>query len=348
MKKKNLMFLIVSLCSLTVALVVLGIFFNKTENEKQNGLSNHYDVSVQNSIAYVVYKEGKPQLFLHNEGGSMDTVVAEYDEEAMILDPTFSKNGSILAYITTNKDKETELISTVHFYNMEKKEITDVFTDPSTITEIEFKPDLSSLLYLRAGTFENYSPITGKRPHDFDVYEFNLNEKSHEQKTNLQQYSIYSLNVSPSGDRVYSGRDDDSDVKTAEDSFQVKQRIFEIPLDHPEGMSVISDPEREVSIFSFTITPDGNEFIFQSISNPNDGGIFKYELYRYNLDTKEEKQLTHFGEHVGDPVVSVDGRTIYFMLDRNFAKGDPDYHLYKMNIDGEQSEEIVLRYSNGE
>lgn len=342
MKKKNLMFLILFLCGLTGVLVVLGIFFNKTENEKQNGLSNQYDVSSQNEIAYVTYKEGEPQLFLHNEGKSMDTVLAEYDEETMILDPTFSNDGSTLAYITTNKNKETELTSTVHFYAMEKKEITDVFTDSSTITELEFKPDGSSLLYLSAGTYENYSPITGKRPHDFDVYEFDLNEELHERKTNLQQYSIYSLNVAPSGDRVYLGRDDDSDVKSAEDSFQVKQRIFEIPLDHPEEMSVISDPEREVSIFSFTITPTGKEFIFQSISNDEEGGTYEYELYKYNFESKEEKQLTHFGKHASDPVVSADGKTIYFMLDRNFAKGSPDYHLYKMNIDGEQAEEIVL------
>ena len=342
------MFLTLFLFCLTIALVVLGIFFNKTENEKQNGLSNDYDVSSQNAIAYVVYKEGKPQLFLRNEGESMATVVVEYDKETMILDPTFSKDGSILAYITTNKDKETELISAIHFYNMEKKEISDVFTDPSTITEIEFKPDGSSLLYLSAGTYENYSPITGKRPHDFDVYELNLNEKSHVRKTNLQQYSIYSLNVAPSGDRVYLGRDDDSDIKTAEDSFQVKQRIFAIPLNHPEEMFVISDPDREVSIYSFTITPNGNELIFQSISNPDEGDIFEYELYKYNLDTKEEKQLTHFGEYVSDPVVSADGKTIYFMLDKKFAKGDPDYHLYKMNIDGEQIEEIVLPNSKVE
>jgi Tol biopolymer transport system component len=348
MQKKNLIFLLLFLFILTIALVVTGVFLNKTENEKQNGLSNHYDVSSQSAIAYIIYKEGKPQLFLRNEGEPMDTFVAEYDEETMILDPTFSHDGSILAYITTNKDKDTELISTVHFYNMENREITDLFTDPSTITEIEFKPDHPSLLYLRAGTFENYSPITGKRPHNFDVYEFNLNQKSHEQKTNLQQYSIYSLNVSSSGDSVYIGRDDDSDVKTAEDSFQVKQRVFEIPLDHPEEMSIISDSKREVSIFSFTITPDGKKLIFQSISNPNDGGTFEYELYKYNLDTKEEKQLTYFGDHVSDPVVSSDGRIIYFMLDRNFAKGDSDYHLYKMNIDGEQVEEIELTFSNVE
>ncbi|GAE37220.1 TolB family protein [Halalkalibacter akibai] len=342
MKKKNLMFLLICLSSLTVGLAILGMFFNKTENEKQNGLSNQYDVSSENEIAYVAYEKGKPQLFLHREEEPKHTVVAEYDEETMILDPTFSDDGSILAYITTNKDKETELISTIHFYSLEENTITDVFTDFSTVTEIEFKPDHSSLLYLRAGTFENYSPITGKRPHNFDVYEYNLDQKTHQQKTNLEQYSIYSLNVAKSGDRVFLGRDDDSDAETAEDIFEVKQRIFEIPLDSPEEMSIISDPEREVSIFSFTITPDGNDLIFQTISNPNDGGIFKYELFKYNLETKEEKQLTRFGDHTSDPVVSADGSTIYFMRDKKFAKGNPDYHLYKMSIDGDQMEELVL------
>lgn len=67
-----------------------------------------------------------------------------------------------------------------------------------------------------------------------------------------------------------------------------------------------------------------------------------YELYKYNLESKEEKQLTHFGENVGHPVVSSDGETIYFMMDKNFAKGDPEYHLYKMGIDGKQAREIVL------
>ncbi|WP_078549181.1 TolB-like translocation protein [Litchfieldia alkalitelluris] len=342
MDKKKLTFLLVSLSSLTVILVVLGIVFNKTESEKQKGLSNQYDVSSLNDIAYVMYTSGKPQLLLSNQGKSKDTILAEYDEETIILDPTFSSDGTILAYITTNKNKETELLSKVHFYDLEKEVITEVFTDSSTITEIEFKHDQTSLFYLRAGTFENYSPITGKRPHDFDVYEFNLTQKISERKTNLQQYSIYSLNVAESGDRVYLGRDDDSDVETAEDSFDVKQRIFEVPLEDSEETSVISDPNREVSIFSFTITPDENELIFQSISNPNDGGIFKYELYKYNLDTKEEKQLTHFGEYVSDPVISKDGSTIYFMLDRNFAKGDPNYQLYKMNVDGDQIQEIDL------
>jgi Tol biopolymer transport system component len=340
MKKKYLIFLFSFLLVITLALAFVGLMFNKSENEKQNGLSNQYDVSTDNTIAYVVYKEGQPQLLLHNE---KETVTgAAYDENVQILDPTFNEDGTILAYITTNKNKETELISTIHFLNMSTNETEDIFTDESTITEIEFHPNGESLLLLRAGTFENYSPITGKRPHDFDVYEYSLSDKSLQPKTSLSQYSIHSLHVSADGERVFLQRDDDSNVETAEDSFNVNQRIFEIPLDHPEEMSIISDPDREVDVFSFTITPSEDEIIFQSISNADDGGTYEYELYKYDLASKEEKQLTYFGEYAGDPVISEDGKTVYFMLDKKFAKGDPEYHLYQMGIEGDKVEEIPL------
>lgn len=340
MKKKHLIFLFVFLFIITLALVLVGLMFNKTENEKVNGLANQYDVSSDNTISYVVYEEGAPRLLLHN---SEETITAvSYDENTQILDPTFNKDGSKLAYITTNKDKETELISTVHFLNLSTNETAEIFTDSSTITEVEFHPNGESLLYLRAGTFENYSPITGKRPHDFDVYEYHLTDKTLEQKTNLSQYSIHSLHDSADGERVFLQRDDDASVETAEESFNVKQRIFEIPLDAPEEMSIISDPDREVDVFSFTVTPSEEEIIFQSISNPDDGGIYEYELYKYNLHTKEEKQLTFFGEYVGDPVISEGGEIVYFMLDKKFGKGDPEYHLYQMKLNGDQVLEIPL------
>ena len=342
MKKKNIIILMLFLLIITAALIIIGFVFNKTENEKQNGLSNQYDVSPQHTIAYVSYQEGKPQLFLQNENETTGSMAAEFDENTMILDPSFSEDGAILAFITTNKDKETNLTSTVHLLDLHTNEITEVFTDSSTIAEVAFHPQGSSLYYLRAGTFENYSPIAGKRPHDFDVYEFHLQDQTLKRLTNLSQYSIHSLYVSSTGERVFLQRDDDSSVETPEESFQVKERIFQIPLDRPEKMSVISDPKREVSVFSFTMTPSEKEMIYQSISNPDEGGTYKYELYKYNVETKKEIQLTHIGEYVGDPVVSADGKTVYFMLDKKFAKGAPEYHLYKMTIDGDNIEEINL------
>lgn len=340
MKKKYLIGLFIFLLLLTVALVVIGLLFNKDENEKQNGLTSYYDVSTQNTIAYVTYENGKPQLFLYNDKESIDSLAAEYDVETMILDPSFNADGSVLAFVTTNKDKELEETSTVHLLDLRTKEISELFTDASTITEVEFSQ--SSLLYLRAGTFENYSPIASERPHEFDLYEFDLDTKVQKQITDLQHYSFHSLQVSPDGEKAFLTMDDDSGVETAEDSFMVKNRIFEIPLDNPGGKKVISDPESDIDFYSFAITPKGDEMIFQAVSNPNDGGTFEYELFKYHFDTKEVRQLTHFGKHASDPIIHDDGTTVYFIVDTNFAKGDAINHLYKMSIDGDNIEEIQL------
>lgn len=342
MKKKHLIALFISLLLLTIVLIVIGMIFNKTENEKQNGLSNYYDVSTQNTIAYVTYANGKPQLFIYNEKQDLDSIAVEYDENTMILDPSFSSDGSTLAYITTNKDQEVEQMSKVHFLNLRTKEISEVFTDESTITEVEFKPDGSSLLYLRAGTFQNYSPIASERPHEFDLYEFSLDTLEHEQKTALRHYSIHSLQVAPSGEKVFLTMDDDSGVETAEDSFSVKNRIFEVPLDNPNDKKVISDPESEIDMYSFALAPKGDEIIYQAVSNPDEGATYEYELFNYHLDSKEVRQLTHLGKHASDPVISNDGKTIYFMVDMNFAQGDAENHLYRMSINGNQIEEIHL------
>lgn len=340
MKKRNLILLFSTLFLLTVGLVIIGFIFNKSEYEKQNGLANGFDVSSQNTIAYVTYQEGKPQLFLYNKEEQIDSLAAEYDENTMILDPSFNSDGSVLAFITMNKDQNTEQKSTVHFLDLRTTKISEAFTDDATITEVEFKPDGSSLLYLRAGTFENYSPIASERPHQFDLYEFHINDATQQPITNLEQYSIHSLQVSPDGGKAFLTMDDDSGVETAEDSFMVKNRIFEIPLENPKDKKVISDPQSDIDMYSFAITPKGDEMIFQAISNPDDGGTFEYELFKYHFETKEVRQLTHFGKHANDPVIL--DETVYFMLDKNFAQGDAINHLYKMSINGDHIEEIQL------
>ncbi|WP_033827899.1 TolB-like translocation protein [Bacillus andreraoultii] len=342
MKRKRLIILFICLLVLTGTLVVLGLMFNKTESEKINGLTNQYDVSASGQIAFVNYENGKPQLFLYNEKRSTRELVAEFDENTYIFDPTFSPDDSMLAYVTSNKDKETKLKSTVHLFDTEQKESKDLFTDTATITELEFLPNQSALLYLRSGTFENYSPIAGKRPHGFDVYAYQFSDKAQRQLTHFDQYSMMSLRVDTDGKRIFIQKDDDANVTNADESFEVKQRIFEIPLEQPDKIKIASDSARDVDIYSFILLPSGKEMIFQSVSNPDSSGTFEYELYRYNMETKEEKQLTHFGKHASDPIVSMDGEIIYFMLDTNFGKGNAEYHLYKMNSDGSGAEEITF------
>lgn len=67
MKRKHLWLLVGTIATVTLLLVITGIVLDKTEYEKVEGLSNAYDVSSQDTIAYVTYDRGKPQLRLYNK-----------------------------------------------------------------------------------------------------------------------------------------------------------------------------------------------------------------------------------------------------------------------------------------
>src|SRR5690606_12665419 len=130
--------------------------------------------------------------------------------------------------------------------------------------------------------------------------------------------------------------------QTSEDYFDVIERVFEIPLNEPENMAIVSDPNREEGVWGFTLVPNREEMIFKSIANKNDGGTFQYELYLYNMETNEEVQLTHLKAYATDPVVIPEMNKIYFAVDKQFAQRHADYHLYKMNMDGTDIEEIHI------
>ncbi|SEN55439.1 TolB protein [Mesobacillus persicus] len=341
MRKKMIIWIMSILAIVTLSLSVLGMFFGKNEDEKLNGLSGFYDVSAQGTIAYVTYSEGKPEIRLFHPEQSVETKAIELENDQYILNPTFSADGSTIIYISTNKDLEESLESTILQFNLETKENQEIFSVASAITEIEFSPDEESLFYLMAGVFENYSPIASKRPHDFDVHEYRFAEDQHIQHTELKEYSMHSLHIAQDGESVFVRMDEEAEP-TPEESFNVHQRIFEISLSNPTERTVVSDPNREVDIFDFAFVPNSKDIIFQSIGNIDSGDTFEYELYKYNIETKEEKQLTNLREYTTNPVISANQNKIYFMVDKRFAKRNSDYHLYQMNLDGTDVKEIQL------
>ncbi len=343
MKKKTIFWWMIAMVVVsTLLLTVLGIVFGKSEVEKSEGLSGHFDISKEGSIAYVHYTDGRPEIRLYDPANSTENVIPLEDDK-YILDPTFTNEASLITYIATNRNVEEDPTSSVRQYNLQTNEDKELFSVPSVITEIAFSPVEDSLFYLQAGTYENYSPLASKRPHDFDVHEYKISENRHVQHTNLKEYSMESLHISEDGESVFVQMLDDAEAETAEDIFNnVKQRIFEIPLSQPDTLRIVSDPNRDIDINGFTIIPNRQDFIFQSVANINEGDLYHYELYHFNKETKEEQQLTHLKEYAGNPKVVMDLKKIYFIVDKQFAKATSDYHLFRMNLDGTDMEELPL------
>ncbi|MBE1554514.1 hypothetical protein [Sporosarcina limicola] len=233
--------------------------------------------------------------------------------------------------------------SVVNILTMKTLENKELFKEGVLITEIDFDPkDRNVIYYLLAETFENYSPIAGVNPHEFDLYSYRILENVHSRHTELNKYSMQSLNVSSTGGSALVQMDDDVHAETAEDLFASKQRIFEVSLDSSDAISMVSNIDRAEDIYDFVLIPNKDEVIFQSVGNTDEQGIFEYELYHYNWKSDQEKQLTNLKESASRPVIGPQNEKVFFMVDKRFGKKRADYHLYQMDLDGKDVEEITL------
>ncbi|MBO1001356.1 TolB family protein [Pseudogracilibacillus auburnensis] len=345
MNKKIIILIFSSIGLITSFLVIIGILFNKTEDEKINGLTEVYDVSVNGVIAYVSHSKGHPELYIKTE--QEEKLALKLDVDQIITDMAFSPNGTTLAYSISDEEVEDGLESSVQLLDIRSLDSKNLFQKATYITELAFDPkDENKLFYLSAETYENYSPIARAYPHDIDVFSYHLSEDIHIQHTEMASYSINSLQVSPTEDVVYVQMDDVADDATAEEIFEMKQQIFQIPLDKPEQFSVISDNDRDIDIYDFALVPNKEAMVFQSVSNASAGGTFQYELYYYDWEQIKEKRLTDLQSYAAHPIITHDGKHVYFIVDRQFAKSHyPENYLYKMDIDGTNVKEITLEHN---
>ncbi|WHT49255.1 hypothetical protein QNH10_06465 [Sporosarcina thermotolerans] len=247
----------------TAIFIVLGLVFDKSENEKQQGLSGVFDVSVDGTIAYIEFEDGKAGIYLTD---GRNGPVVQFSVEETILDISFSKDGKNLAYILSDKELDAGGGSEIRILNMEMYSDESLFSSENIITELAFDPKNSNLLfYLQAGVYTNYSPITGKHPHDFDVYSYDLTDKTQNRYTELKKYNMQSLQVSATDESVFVQMDDDENVETAEELFASKQRIFQIPLNEPNKKTVVSNPVGEEDIYDFLILPEREKIVYQAV-----------------------------------------------------------------------------------
>lgn len=341
--KKSVWWIILSIGFILIFLIVLGLGLNKEENEKRQGFSGIYDVSPAGMLAYLVYHDGMASIYLQEDGKVFENPVVQLDAEQEILDLDFSADGASLAFVATNKEEKENLGSAVHLLTVSTLETETLFEDKGLITELAFDPKEQNLLfYLKAATFENYSPIASARPHDLDLFSYQMSDDEHIRLTELEKYSMASLNISSTESIAYVQMFDDEQSATAEDIFGTKQRVFQIPLNGTEKHSVISALDYSEDIYDFTIIPNRHEFIFQSVNGTNQDGIFEYELFHYNWETGEEEQLTRLKEYAARPVINVSANKVYYLVDKQFGKKTSNYTLHKMDMDGTHREEVEL------
>lgn len=321
----------------TGACLWLGFTYSIPDEEKQQGLTGQFDVSAQGDIAYVTYERGKPTLYVKSDQLRQ---VVQLPADRSILDIDMMPDGKTVLYVNSDKEFDEESKSTLHQVDIQSGEDEIIFTRNAIVMELVIDPkDENRLFYIQADKFSNYSPGATLYPYDYDIHSYQMKNGKHQKHTELSKYSMSSLQVSSEDDSIFIQMDDDSDVETAEDTFETKGRVFKIPLSNSGRKMVISIPEDTQDLYDFVLIPDRSELVYQAVAGTDHEGILEYELFSYNWDTQSITQLTDLNAYAEYPIHGADGK-VYFIVDRAFGENTPDNALYRMNPDGSSVEEV--------
>ncbi|MBU1874678.1 DPP IV N-terminal domain-containing protein [bacterium] len=90
-----------------------------------------------------------------------------------------------------------------------------------------------------------------------------------------------------------------------------------------------------------SVSPDGRQIYYSKNSKPDKHGSVYYDLYRYDLKKKKEKQITKFFRAY-NPSISPDGKRMAYVSGK-----DGSSNLYIMDLDSSDSVQLT-DYNNGE
>lgn len=312
----------------------------KTRANEQTGLLQDFDLRGTQAV-FAYSSNGRIGIYTSDTAGKNVTRLIEAEGEQVLHHPVFSPDGEKIIYISTPKDREQQK-SALYSINADGSGNRQLYAVDALITEVIFAPDGQSIYYLRADTFTNYSPIARRDAHDFDVYSLSLAGGEPKRITNMKDYMLEALSISPDGKELYVTRGDDQHVTKPEDTFTVKNKVFRIPLSNPNDRMAITLSGITEDVYDAAFSKDGRWMVFNSIANTGANGNFQYELYIQDRESGQVRQLTHLGRHAGAAVVDDKNEWIYFMWDGNFAKGSPVYEWYRVSLHTNKVESIPL------
>lgn len=338
MTKNKLIF--TTITATTAILIVLGFVFTASDKNKINWLSAAYDISRKGDVVFVKYNAGKPEVY-QNSNNDIQLLMSVTDEEE-IVDIAFTPDDQALVFVSSSW-KSDELYSVVSKLELATLEVETLFEMDALVTELAFDPNNEGrLYYLKAETFENYSPIAQEHPHGFDIFTYELELDKHSRQTEFNKYSMTSLQVSSNEEAVYVQMDDDFNAETADEIFETKQRAFKISLEDEVDVRVLSNPERKEDVYDFAVLRDENALVFQAVSNIKTNEAFTYELFYYDREDDSEKRLTHLSSYVEQPIITENEAEIYFIVDESFGKNNvPARKIYSIDMNGENLMEVT-------
>ncbi|WP_017754157.1 TolB family protein [Calidifontibacillus oryziterrae] len=344
-KKFNVIFSIS--VGLILAISLLFGFWKTSTNEEENysGIGSSVTVSPDNKkIIFSYFQNNSAGLYQASVSGK-NVDVLTYPETGYDISAQFSTDGSKIAYIHRLVTEGEEPKQSLYIIDASGGQPQQLTNDDYYVSEAAFSKDGTKIYFLNAGVYTNYSPITGPRPHEFDIYEMNVDGTEIKRLTNYKNYSMSDITVSADGKYLYFQMMNDEKMQEQSDTFEVFKEIYKFSLETGETeFSFV--PEGEFGwgeVFGIAFSNDESQLAYSAVTpKSKTENYFKYELFVTNMETNSTTQITNLHSHASDPVFFNHNQQLLFVEQYNWPGKPEKFQLWKVNVDGTDLEKIEI------
>ncbi len=265
------------------------------------------------------------------------------------FDHAFSPDGTLVSFYQVVEGQ-----GDIYAMKLDGSNRVCLTSGPEHDFEPVFSPDGSKIYFLRAQTFEKYSPIARPAWHKIDVYSITIDGTELKRITFENAYSLSNLSIHPKGDTLMIlGRTTDGiQLLMIPINDQTNKRTIRSDLTtYRERFLLIGKKKIDYNkIRNPRFSPDGNHILF---SWPYFNGLYNMDL-QTNLTKKiwswepEKAMCDHFGGYHRDgtpigqarqmgrmyPRFSSDGRQVVFNTSGATGRSGWESKLWVIDVDG--------------
>ena len=343
-KRVTIIFSTTMLVVLTASL--LFGFWKTSSNKAENytGIGSHVAISPDDqTILFPYYRDNKAGIYSAiPQGKSVEAIT--FPESGYDIRPQFSPNGTKIAYIHRTIGENDEPKQTLHIMDSNGGNSQQLTEEELFVSEAVFSSDGNLIYFLNAAVYTNYSPITGPRPHEYDIHVINLEDQKIEKLTNYKNYTMEDLTVSTDGESLYFQMMNDEKINEPSDTFEEYKEIFKLSLEDNQVTSFVPEGDFGVNeVYGMTFSKDEKLLAYSAVTSESaNDSYYKYELFLTDMITDQTRQITDLRTYVQEPVFFHTKNQFLFIEQPNWP-GKPEIHqLWKMNIDGTGIEKIEI------
>ncbi|MFZ4453948.1 hypothetical protein [Salibacterium aidingense] len=349
MNKKGLLIVFGVIAFVTGGLAAAGQMVKSSE-EASPSFTGEYSVGADGTLAYVTESDGIQTLHVAvGEGGSRHVYIADDSKE--IWAPVFNGEDELAFVETTGYpdapegEQEFQLeYSDVRTVSVEGGEPETVLQVRGVITDLVNDPARERWIVNGIHLHTDEKPEEGFIPYSSGLYTLRP-DGSFEEIRSFDTYSPGSLQISEDGEKMLMILADDFENATPDSMFEATERIYEMEIDQPEEMAVVSDEAKDIPV-SEVAAVDENRLLYQTIMNYGEGGTFEYDFVWYDRGAKEEGDRLHINEAVQETQLGDDDTWLYYVKRSRKSDQTEVFELFRYDLESGEEEKVKLPHLN--